>query len=400
MDIQIILAVLFVIFLTVFLLINRQKVVLQKIIHPILYMVMFKSKFGIKFINKFADKYREQVKFFGYCCIGFGFLGMIYITINVLYLLFMIFSAPSAPAGVAFVLPFTNIPGVGYLSFLHWIVAIFVLALVHEFSHGIVAKAHGLEIKSSGFAFLCLFVPIIPAAFVEPDEKKMKKHSDVVQYSIFAAGPMMNIFLAVLILIAMPYVLNPSALAPFEDKITEPIGFSFDIVNESLPAAQAGLKNGMIVSAVNGNAVKDAQQFAENMYYCAAPGDIVNLTADGKTYSIKTEDRDGKALIGINNIKNERRVLSEYEKIKHPYYWLKELFRWLFLLNLFIGLFNLLPLGIVDGGLMLGTLLKSTSKNEHRARKIWAVISTTLLLILLLSLFATYFGNPFSFLFK
>lgn len=400
MNFEIILAILFVVFLSVFLIVNRAKLVVQKIIHPILYMVMYKSQFGIKFINKFADKYKELVKVFGYCCIGFGFIGMIYVTISVVYTLYAMLSAPSPAAGVSLVLPFTNIPGVGYLSFLHWIVAIFVLALVHEFSHAIVARAHGIEIKSSGFAFLCLFAPIIPAAFVEPDEKKMHKHSDVVQYSIFAAGPMMNILIAVLILIAMPYVLNPGTLAPFEDKITEPIGFSFEVLNASLPAGQAGLETGMIVSSVNGNTVKNAQQFAENMYYCANPGDIVNLTADGSVYSVKTADNSGKALLGINNIKNERRVLPKYEWIKHPYYWTKELFRWLFLLNLFIGLFNLLPLGIVDGGLMMGLLLKSTNKNEHRAKKIWAIISTTLLLILLFSLLATYFGNPFAWFVK
>ena len=38
------------------------------------------------------------------------------------------------------------------------------------------------------------------------------------------------------------------------------------------------------------------------------------------------------------------------------------MFKWLFLLNLFVGLFNLLPLGIVDGGRMLQILLHKTIK--------------------------------------
>ncbi|HIH39327.1 TPA: hypothetical protein HA219_01225 [Candidatus Woesearchaeota archaeon] len=400
MDIQVILAILFVLFLTIFLIVKRKQIVLQKIIHPVLYMVMYKSKFGIDFINKTAEKYREPIKFFGYCCIGLGFLGMIYVTVSIFLFLYMLVVTPVSVPGVSLVLPFTNIPGVGYLSFLHWIVAIFFLALVHEFSHAIVAKAHGLEIKSSGFAFLCVFVPLIPAAFVEPDEKKLSRHSDVVQYSIFAAGPMMNIFIALILLLAFPFVLDSNKLAPFEGKITEPIGFSFDINNESMPASQAGLKSGMIVTSFNGKEVKDASLFVESMYYRVNSGDIVTLKADGKDYSVKTIDSNGKPLIGVNNIKNERRMAAKYEAIKQPYYWTKGLIKWLFLLNFFIGLFNLLPLGIVDGGLMMGTMLKSTMKDGKKAKKIWGFISFILLAILIFGLISTYFGNPFAWFVK
>ncbi len=396
MDIQVILAILFVLFLTIFLILKRKQIVLQRILHPVLYMVMYKSRFGIDFINKISERYKEPIKFFGYCCIGLGFLGMIYVTVSIFLFLYMLIITPVSVPGVSLVLPFTNVPGVGYLSFLHWIVAIFFLALVHEFAHAIVAKAHGLEIKSSGFAFLCVFVPLIPAAFVEPDEKKMSRHSDVAQYSIFAAGPVMNILIALILLIAFPFVINSNKLAPFEGKITEPIGFSFDVNNASMPAAKAGLKSSMIISSFNGKEIKDAALFTETMYYCAKPGDTISLKADGKEYSIKTTDSNGKSLIGVNNIKNERRVLSKYEKIKMPYYWTKELIRWLFLLNLFIGLFNLLPLGIVDGGLMMGTLLKSTMKDEKKAKKVWGFISFILLAILILGLVSTYFGNPFT----
>ena len=396
MDVQIILAVCFVFFMTLFLIIKRKNIVLQKILHPFLYIIMYKSSFGIRFINKFSEKFRELIKFFGYCCIGLGFVGMVYVTISIFYFLYILIISPVTVPGVSLVLPFTHVPGIGYLSFLHWIAAIFVLALVHEFSHGIVARAHGLSIESSGFAFLAVFVPIIPAAFVEPDEKKMSKQPDVIQYSIFAAGPMANIVLAVLILFAMPYVIDSTKLAPFEGKITEPIGFSFDIINDTLPAAQAGLKSGMVVTEFNGKPVTDANYFIETMYYRTNPGDVVTFIANDESYSVESVNVDGRAIIGIEKIQNERRMLPKYEFVKHPYYWTKDLFKWLFLLNLFIGLFNLLPLGIVDGGLMMGTLLKKTIKDEKKAKKLWGVISFLLFAILILGLISTYFGNPFA----
>ena len=62
-------------------------------------------------------------------------------------------TSPVSQPGVALVLPFTNVPGVGYLSFFHWIIAIFLLAIVHEFAHGIVAKNSTENIGSQVFRY-------------------------------------------------------------------------------------------------------------------------------------------------------------------------------------------------------------------------------------------------------
>jgi len=388
--------IIFIIFLGVFLLIRRKQIGVQKIASYFLYLILYRSNFGIKFMKKISEKYRELIKFFGYCCVGLGVFLMVYVSFGILLMLVKLVREPVQDAGVALVLPFTNIPGIGYLSFMHWIIAIFILAVVHEFSHGIVAKAHGLKIKSSGFAFFSVFVPIIPAAFVEPDEKEIEKKEDIVQYSIFAAGPMANIFLALIILLAMPFAANPYKLAPFEGTITEPIGFSMDLVNDSLPAAQAGLTDGMIITKFNGADVKDANSFIEAMY-CVMPGDKIELEADGRVYDItagKADDRE-KGFIGVTNFKNEVRVKEEYDWLKIPYYWLKDLIKWVFLLNFFIGLFNLLPIGIVDGGRMLKTFLSRVIDNKARAMKIWGLISLFFLMIILLGLVSTYIGKLF-----
>ncbi len=399
MDLQIIAAVLFVVFLIVFLIIKRKNIQIQKILFPIFYLILYRSNFGVKFMDRFAKKHRELVKFFGYSCIGLSIIGLIFISVNIILLIWQLISAPAVTQpGVALVLPFTNVPGIGYLSFSQWIISIFILAVVHEFAHGIVAKANGLKIKSSGFAFLALLAPIIPAAFVEPDEKKLVKSSNVKQYSVFAAGPIVNIILALLILLALPYVANPARLAPFEGKITEPIGFSLDLTNETLPAALAGIKDGMIINFFNDQRITTANPFLEKMYYCVGPGETITLSAEDKTYTMTTVPIDGRGMIGVTNFKNERRVKSQYKFIKPVFYWFKDLFKWLFLLNFFIGLFNLLPLGIVDGGRILNTFLQSNVKDKEKARKIWSFISLFFLLLLLFGLLTTYLGNPFAFL--
>lgn len=396
---EIITLIIFILFLIAFLFIKRKNIVIQKILFPFLYLILYRSNFGLKFMNKFAKKYKEAIKFFGYSCIGLSIVGMIFISFNIIMMIWNLIVSPVSQPVVALVLPFTNVPGIGYLSFFHWIIAIFVLAIIHEFAHGIVARAHGIPVKSSGFAFFAVLAPIIPAAFVEPDEKKISKAKDTVQYSIFAAGPMINIFVALLLLFALPYVANPAKLAPFEAAITEPIGFSYELYNESYPAAIAGMDGG-IIQGVNNEKVIDYKSFTDAIYG-VRPNEKMDIQTDKGTYTLTTDvspDNPKKGFIGIRPTANERRVKPEYEWLKHPFYWLKDLFKWLFLLNFFIGLFNLLPLGIVDGGRILKTFLSKIMKDQKKAGKLWGWISMFFLILLLFGLITTYVGNPFALL--
>jgi len=394
MDLQVITAIIFVIFLSIFLYKKRSHIVLQKVLFPFLYLILYRSDFGVNFIDKFAKKHKEGIKFFGYSCIGLSIVGMIFISVNIIMMIYNMIVQPVAQPGVALVLPFTNVPGIGYLSFFHWIIAIFFLAIIHEFCHGIVAKAHGLHIKSTGFAFFSILAPIIPAAFVEPDEKKLEKESDVVQYSVFSAGPIINIIAAVLIaLLIMP------AFSGIEQRITDPDGFAFSVIEGDYPVADAGIKDG-IIQAVNREKVTDFDSFID-ITYGVKPGEEFILLTDQGEYTLTTvasPDNPKKGFIGIMPVENKRKPKPEYAWISSPFNWTKDLFRWLFLLNFFIGLFNLLPLGIVDGGRILKTFLNKVMEDKQKAQKIWGFISFLFLAMLLFGLLTTYFGNPFALL--
>ena len=399
-DVEIIIAIIFVIALGITLIVNRKKLELQKILFPIIYIIMYRTKLGIKLMDKIAQKYRALIQFFGYISVGIGFVGMVFISFSILMVIWrLIFSPQVASSDMVLVLPFTNIPGIGYLPFTSWLIAIFILAVVHEFSHGVVARAHNVEVKSSGFAVLGIVLPIIPAAFVEPNEDKLKKEDAIVQYSIFAAGPVSNIFLAIIFFLVMISVFNP-----IEARLMEPIGFSADITNSTLPAGQAGLKSGEIVSSFNNKDVKDANYFLQQMQYCTAPGEQVTFGTTNATYvatTVASPNDPNKGFVGVQNIKNEVRVKEEYKDKfwVSAFFWFKDLFKWLFLLNLFIGLANLLPLGIVDGGRMLQLLLTSTMKDQKRAMQIWGFIVIMFLVFILFGLLTNYIGNPFRYVF-
>jgi len=405
MKIDIILCIVFVVALSIALYVKRKNITLQKILYPFFYIIMYRTTWGLGLMDKIASKYRAWVQLYGYIGVGIGFVGMAYISLGILmFVVKLIFIPSTDTTGVSLVLPFTNIPGIGYLSFTHWILSIFILAVVHEFSHGVVARAHNVPVTSSGFAVFAIFAPLIPAAFVEPDEKKLAKTHDIVQYSVFAAGPLANLVLAVLLVVAFPFVgdLTNTKLAPFEDTITHPAGFSYEVLEEEgYPAYETGVSSG-ILSSINDKEITNYAEFYEEAV-CLNPHEEVTLGTDQGDYRFLTiphPDNEEKGFIGVKPTQNERRINEEYTTIAPVYYWIKGFLKWLFLLNLFIGLANLLPLGIVDGGRMLQTALHSLYPNDKgRARKLWGFISMLFLFGLLFALFVNYFGNPLTFIF-
>lgn len=358
---------------------------------PLVYAVLWKTKFGISFMDRIGSKYRELVKLIGYCFIGFGFFGMILISLNILYLLLKLFITPRETAeGVSLVLPLTNIPGLGYLSFWHFLITLFITILIHEFAHGIVARAHNVPVNSSGLGVFSLVLPIFPLAFVEPDEKKLQKDKDIVQYSIFAAGPMINIFFALIILLFMNLV-----LAPVDNAVTHPVGISFTGLMENYSAAEAGMKPGMIINSVNGTEVLDYTAFSKGVGTLNS-GDQILLGSANGTFLITAKpakDNPDNAYIGILGVQNERRINARFEPFDGTYFWFRGLIRWLFLINLAIGLMNLLPLMVTDGGRMLKTALDKVIGDSEKANKLWTFVGMVFIFTLLLALAINYGGK-------
>lgn len=376
---EIISAIVFIIILGLVLYKNRKKLTIKKIVHPFLYIIMWRTQLGVKVMERLGKKYRELIKFAGLCGIGVGVVGLIMVFFMLFQNVYIMLTQPSAPAGLALALPYMNIPGFGIIGFWHWVIAIFILAAVHEFSHGIVAAAHGLKIKNSGPAFLAIFVPFLPAAFVEPDEKKLEKSRDVTQYSIFAAGPVSNIILGLIFLLILLAV-----FVPIELNISEPIGFSFKAI-EGKPASEVlGIENRFTFTEFNGEQVSDANVFVKKLHKLK-PGDEAVLANDGEIYTIKTITHpEDKSLpyLGIKDIRSERRYFNQAKG--NIFSWFKNLIKWIALLNIFVGIANLLPLGPLDGGLILRKFLEKVCKKKQKAINWWGFISFLCLFLILL----------------
>lgn len=381
--------ILFYLAIALFVYYNRKKFDVQgKIIF------LYRTNFGLKFIDKVSEKYRELIKLLGLVGVGMGFIGLVTISLLLIQNLFGLLFKPEATPGIGLVIPGVRIPGSPiFLPFWFGIIALFVVILFHEFGHGIVARAHGLRVKSSGFGLFA----VIPIAFVEPDEKLVRKQKDYVQYSIFSAGPLFNILLALVMMLILFAV-----FFPLQEKVTEPIGFSINGVQEGYPAEAAGLKGEMLITGINNVTTLTMQEFSEEMLL-VRPGENVIINTNETSFSLVATnhpDNPKRSYIGILGLTNEYSFTGESRTSKllfDIFLWLKNLFQWIFILSFGIGLANLLPLGPVDGGRMLQIALHKLYGDKEKGDKLWKQISLLFLFILAINIFfpiiKKVFGN-------
>jgi membrane-associated protease RseP (regulator of RpoE activity) len=313
------------------------------------------------------DKMAHRIPYLGYI-IGAGvvicFLGMAFICVEIIRASIKLILSPESAVSVQPVLPF-EAKGVFFVPFVYWILSIFIIASVHEFSHGMAARYFGMKVKSSGFAFLCLVLPIIPAAFVEPDEKQLSKAKLGRKLGVFAAGPFSNIITAGIILLVVLFVFNPIGKMVFE-----PVGVEIISVNEDGPSATSGLAPGDIIQDIDGVLVSDVKDFVTELRL-HEPGDTILIKTNngvrGITLGTSPID-ESLPWLGISS--RPHTVIRESVKasigtfIPNVLEWTFGFFYWVFLLSLGIGLFNLLPMGPLDGGLMVRTVLKKYYKNK------------------------------------
>lgn len=365
--------ILFYLLIILFIIVKRKKFVFQSKI-----IALYKTKIGLKIIDRIGTKYSEFIKILGYVGIGVGYTGMIIILYFIFKGLYDLIFVPHAPATLSLVIPGVPIPGSPvFVPFWYGIIALFVVVLIHEFSHGIVAKAHGLRVLNSGIVFMG---PLV-GAFVEPDEKKLRKNSDVIQYSVFAAGPFSNILTAVVVMLLLVAIFNPIAEA-----YAKPIGFSFTKIEPGMPAAIAGLQTGVIYNYVNGAYVNSTEAFVK-AFDNVKVNDTVIIGDEQNTYYVtptSKPEKPDKPVIGVNL---ETRYTNENNILMKIFLWLFGLLTWIFILSIGLGLANLLPVGPVDGGRMLGLSLMRTA-GEKKGKMIWTKI-TIFMIILLLFLLLT-----------
>ena len=383
--------VLFVVFLSIFLFLKRKRLEIQGT--PLLYMMMYKTSLGLDKMKSWSSSHPKTFQFLGRLSYLVGVYGMIIMVFLSLWSLYIIFEQ-NLPTGGGLVLPIqtgdTGANGLSegavpifYVPFWYWIIALFILAIVHEFAHGVIAQRYNIPVKSSGFAFLGIIVPILPAAFVEPDEKVMARRKKWKQLAVLGAGSTSNFLFGIGFLLLWLFV-----TAPMVSSTMTPGDISFSqVMNES------SLKNYNISSGtiVGFNGINDSQEMLNSFsnlsvnesYSMSIVSGEDTIHVNGSTFSHPQQASQG--MIGISGIEYNYANKEGFGWLGDFPVQLHQLLFYIWLLNIGIGMMNLLPLWITDGGRICLLLLQSKF-NDAKATKWYHGISFFVLGIIIISI--------------
>ena len=201
---DIIFLVFFILIVALFLYFNKKNLKKQG------WLFLYQTKWGIKLINYTGKKYKKTLNALSYFSVVIGYflmIAMIYLFGKVVWL--YLFNSEAVRAiKIPPIMPFIPyLPQIFKLDFLppiyftYWIIILAVIAITHEFCHGIFAVHNKLKIKRTGFGFFPFFLPVFLAAFVEIDEEKMKKKNKFSQMAILSAGTFANVLTTILFMI-------------------------------------------------------------------------------------------------------------------------------------------------------------------------------------------------------
>jgi len=259
------------------------------------------------------------------------------------------------------------IPGVTLTSasaILYFLLSIPIVLVIHEGAHGIVATLEKIKIKTGGFAiFIALF-----AGFVEPDEKEFDDARKISKLRVIGAGATSNVIFAFAlgaILLTNPLfalILPEPFLEWFYDA---PDGVGIISIIEGSGAEKAGLQKNDVITGIDDIAIITPMDFQKADL---KPGDIVTVTVqrDGQLLQLPVEimpspDDPDKGLVGI------MRDSAFYKPVYNFIEWdpqVSMFLLWLWMISFFIGIINMLPLPILDGGKFIYTIIEKKASEK------------------------------------
>ena len=348
------------------------------------WIFLYHSKVGIKWMDKVVSKFGKILNPMRYIVVGTGYFLMIAMMWMIGFAAYRYITLPipkqlQGMPPIAPLIPyFPKLFGMESffppLYFTYFLVALAIVAVSHEFAHGVFARLHKIKVKTTGLAF---FGPFF-GAFVEPDEKQMQKAKKFPQLSVLAAGVFANLVMALIFILLLwgffAYSFEPSgvsfntysqaiisvpAIVSLNENLISDISqvtaFSkeglnkivvdntdFWIPEESLkkaleenleqlivfdnaPAINANLQG--IISKINEVNIKSRNGLIETLG-TLTPGEIIEIETIQNDvvvkYDIELAERNGKAFLGIGFYEPPVKGLTsflrtQFYKIKDPF---------------------------------------------------------------------------------
>jgi len=339
------------------------------------YSLVYKNKSVNSVLLKILSRTRRGIRVFADVSVVSGFIMMGFAFWFLLNNVSNYFVAQAEFSELTVLIPGVTLTSASSITY--FLLSIPVVLVIHEGAHGIVAALEKIKIKTGGFAiFIAMF-----AGFVEPDEEEFEKAKKISKLRVIGAGATSNVIFAFVlgaILLTNPFfamVLPEPLLSVFYDL---PDGVLILSIMENSGAEQAGLLANDIITSINGIPILSPIDFPS-----LNPGEIasVNIIRDGQPLDFGVEimpapEDDTRGLIGIM-----RDNSFAYKPVMNFIEWndpnVSMFLLWLWMISFFIGIINMLPLPILDGGKFIHTIIDKRISEKSVNVVMWGIYGFT-----------------------
>lgn len=341
------------------------------------YSLVYKNKNVQSVLTRMLSRSRRGIKIFANVSVVAGFIMMGFAFWFLISNISKFFVQPTEFSQLTVLIP--GITLTSSSSIAYFLLSIPIVLVIHEGAHGIVAALEKIKIKTGGFAiFIAMF-----AGFVEPDEEEFNKAKKLSKLRVIGAGATSNVIFALVlgaILLTNPFfaIILPEPLLGWFYDIPE--GVRILSIIEGSGAERAGLLENDIITSVNGVKIVTPMDFQKAEL---KPGDIVvvDIIRDGKPMTFQIEsmvspEDPTKGLIGIirDNSLSYKPVFNfiEWNNPQLSMYLL-----WLWMISFFIGIINMLPLPILDGGKFIHSIIDKKISEVRVNSIMWGIYAFT-----------------------
>ncbi|MCV0411862.1 MAG: site-2 protease family protein [Nitrosarchaeum sp.] len=342
-----------------------------------IYSLVYKNQQVQLALTRMLGRTRRGIKIFANVSVVAGFLMMGFAFWFLLSNISNYFVAPTEFSQLTVLIPGVTLTSSS--SILYFLLSIPIVLVIHEGAHGIVATLEKIKIKTGGFAiFIAMF-----AGFVEPDEEEFNKAKKISKLRVIGAGATSNVIFAFalgLILLTNPFfamVLPEPLLSTFYDL---PDGVLILSIIENSGAEKAGLLANDIITSINGIQILSPLDFQKTELI---PGEIANVSVlrNGQILQFPVEiipspEDPQRGLIGIM-----RDNSFAYKPVLNFIEWndpnVSMFLLWLWMISFFIGIINMLPLPILDGGKFIHTIIDKKISDKAVNITMWGIYAFT-----------------------
>lgn len=347
------------------------------------YSLVYKNKGVNSVLIKILSRTRRGIRVFADVSVIAGFLMMGYAFYFLLNNILNFFVAQDEFSELTVLIPGVTLTSAPAIAF--FLLSIPIVLIMHEGAHGIVAALEKIKIKTGGFAiFIALF-----AGFVEPDEEEFNKAKKISKLRVIGAGATSNVMFAIVLGAIM--LTNPifgmvlDSIPLFGEVILNVFyelsqGVLVLSIIENSGAEQAGMQANDIITSINEIPIHGPVDFP-----ILNPGETASVTVlrDSQTLEFGVEimpspEDPKRGLIGIM-----RDNSIPYKPVMNFIDWTNVDFNvsmfllWLWMISFFIGIINMLPLPILDGGKFIHTIIDKRISDNAVNGVMWGIYAFT-----------------------